>query len=137
MTSPISKGVHHLGLSVLDLSETKSFFENVLGFNQVGGVDDYPAAFMSDGHIMITLWQVANPETATHFDRKNNVGLHHFALYTENSADLDALYARLKSTTGVAIEFTPEFLGNGPAKHMMCTIPGGIRMEVITLNSKQ
>jgi len=135
MTSPISKGVHHFGLSVLNLSETQSFFETVLGFHQVGGVEDYPAAFMSDGHIMITLWQVSNPDTATPFDRKNNVGLHHFALHAESSADLDALYDRLKSAEGVTIEFAPEVLGNGPAKHMMCTIPGGIRMEVITLNS--
>lgn len=132
MSSPLSQGVHHFGLSVLSLSETQSFFEDVLGFSQIGGVEDYPAAFMSDGHIMITLWQVADPENATAFDRKNIVGLHHFALKVNSVKDLDAMYERLRSAPGVAIEFGPEHLGNGPTKHMMCTIPGGIRMEVIS-----
>ncbi len=31
------------------------------------------------------------------------------------------------------MEFAPEPLGGGPAKHMMCAIPGGIRVEFIAV----
>ena len=130
-TTPLTQGAHHIGLTVPDLSQTRSFFIDSLGFTQVGEVADYPAVFLSDGTTMITLWQAENPETATPFDRKNVIGLHHFALKVENPDALDALYGTLRKSEGVEIEFAPESLGGGPAKHMMISIPGGIRMELI------
>ena len=45
------------------------------------------------------------------------------------------MHERLSETAGVEIEFAPEPLGDGPARHMMCTIPGGIRMELIALTA--
>ena len=65
------------------------------------------------------------------FDRKNVIGLHHLALIVENDAALDRLYERLQNTEGVNIEFKPESLGAGSTQHMMCYIPGGIRVEFI------
>ena len=127
----LTQGAHHIGLTVLDLSRTRSFFIDSLGFNQVGEVADYPASFLSDGTTMITLWQAENPETAIPFDRKNVVGLHHFALKVENGEALDKLYRSLSETDGVEIEFAPESLRGGPTRHMMIEIPGGIRMEFI------
>ena len=44
---------------------------------------------------------------------------------------LDALHGKLAATQGVEIEFAPEPLGATPLKHMMCAIPGGIRVEFI------
>jgi hypothetical protein len=82
---------------------------------------------------MITLWQAENPETSTKFDRKNVIGLHHFALKVKDADALDQLHGQLESVDGVDIEFAPEALGDGPAKHMMLAIPGGIRMELIAL----
>jgi len=79
----------------------------------------------------MSAWLIESPATANHFDRKANIGLHHFALKVEGSAALDAVHDRLKSAPGVVVEFAPEPLGSGPTKHMMCTIPGGIRMEII------
>ena len=99
----------------------------------MGEVPDYPAVFLSDGSTMITLWQAENPETSTKFDRKNVIGLHHFALKVKDAETLDRLHGQLGSVDGVDIEFAPEPLGDGPAKHMMLAIPGGIRMELITL----
>jgi len=127
----VTNGAHHIGLTVPDLAGTRAFFVETLGFSQVGEKPDYPAVFVSDGTTMITLWKAANPANAVPFDRKNNVGLHHFALRVENSGVLDALYHKLDTTSGVDIEFAPEPLGGGPTKHMMCFIPGGIRMEFI------
>lgn len=128
-----TSGAHHIGLTVPDLAKTKAFFLNTLGFQQVGEKPDYPAVFVSDGTIMITLWQANDPANAVAFDRKNVIGLHHFALRVESREKLDALHATLSKTDGVEIEFPPESLGGGEIRHMMCTIPGGIRAEFIAL----
>jgi len=131
--TPLTQGAHHIGLTVPDLPATRAFFTDTLGFSQVGEVPDYPAAFLTDGTTMITLWQAEKPDSAVAFDRKNVIGLHHFALKVGNAESLDALHDRLKSADGVTIEFAPEALGGGPARHMMCSIPGGIRTEFIAL----
>jgi len=127
----LTQGAHHIGLTVPDLAGTRAFFVDTLGFDQVGEKPDYPAVFVTDGTTMITLWQVADPANAVPFDRKNNVGLHHFALKVANAGVLDSLYQKLDTTNGIDIEFAPERLGGGPTRHMMCFIPGGIRMEFI------
>ena len=128
----ITRGAHHIGLTVPDLPKTRDFFVDTLGFSQVGEVPDYPAVFLTDGGTMITLWQAADPAAAVPFDRKNVIGLHHLALKVDDSAALDNAYARLQGCGDeVKVEFAPEPLGGGPTRHMMCTIPGGIRMELI------
>ena len=127
----ITQGAHHIGLTVPDLTETRAFFVKTLGFAQVGENPDYPAVFLTDGTTMITLWQASNPETAIPFDRKNVIGLHHLALRTEGGDALQKLHDKLRVTDGVHIEFAPEPLGDGPTQHLMCTIPGGIRLEFI------
>ena len=83
----ITRGVHHIGLTVPDLEQTRKFFLETLGYDQVGDVPDYPAVFLSDGTIMITLWQATDPASAVAFDRKNVIGLHHLAL----TVDADAI----------------------------------------------
>ena len=129
--SAITRGAHHIGLTVPDVEKTSQFFIGTLGFAQVGEVPDYPAVFLSDGTIMITLWGAADPATAVSFDRRNVIGLHHFALTVENSDTLKSLHGVLQSTDDVEIEFAPESLGGGPTQHMICNIPGGIRVEFI------
>lgn len=128
---PLTLGLHHFGLTVPDLAASRDFFIGTLGFRQIGEKPDYPAVFVSDGTTTVTLWQASDPATAVPFDRKANIGLHHFALRVDGAAALDAAYARLNKTPGVDIEFAPEPLGGGPTRHMMCFIPGGIRMELI------
>ena len=61
----VTQGAHHIGLTVPDLDKAKTFFIDTLGFEQVGEVPEYPAAFVSDGTIMITLWRAADPDTST------------------------------------------------------------------------
>ncbi len=129
----ITQGAHHIGLTVPDLTATRNFFVDVLGFNQVGEVPNYPALFLSDGTLLLTLWQATDPASATPFDRKNNIGLHHFALKVDSLDTLQSLHATLVDTDGVEIEFAPEPLKGLPAHHMMLFIPGGIRMELIAL----
>ncbi|MDE0174292.1 MAG: VOC family protein [Defluviicoccus sp.] len=128
--APKTQGVHHIGLTVPDVKKARDFFVDVLGFRQFAERPRYPAIFVSDGIVMLTLWQAADPATAVRFDRRNVIGLHHFALRVDGDA-LDALHERLKGAEGVTIEFAPETLGDGPARHMMFAIPGGVRMELI------
>ncbi|MDJ0785384.1 MAG: VOC family protein [Myxococcota bacterium] len=130
MSHPRTQGVHHAGLTVPDLAASQAFFQQALGFEAVGEVPDYPAVFLSDGQVMITLWQAENGADATPFDRKRVIGLHHLALQVD-AADLDALHGELQAREDVSVEFTPESLGGGATRHMMCTIPGGIRLELI------
>ena len=131
----LTQGLHHLGLTVPALEPTMAFFTDALRFEQVGEVPDYPAVFLSDGTVMLTLWQVQDPDPVA-FDRRKVVGLHHFALRVADAEALEAVHKRLEAeSAGVEIEFAPEPLGGGPARHMMCTIPGGIRMELIALPS--
>jgi len=127
----ITKGVHHVGLTVKDLNRTTQFFTDTLGFEKVGEVPDYPAAFVSDGNIMVALWQAENPAQAVGFDRKKNIGLHHLAICLNSYKELDDLNEQLSKVNDVTIEFAPEPLSGGPTRHMMCTEPGGIRIEFI------
>ncbi len=129
----VTRGAHHIGLTVPDLAKTRAFFLDTLGFAQVGEVPDYPAVFLTDDTTMITLWQAESPASAVPFDRKNVIGLHHLALTVDGADALDALHDKLKASDSADVEFAPEPLGGGPAKHMMCAIPGGIRVEFIAV----
>lgn len=126
-----TQGVHHVGLTVPELDAARNFFVDGLGFEPVGGVPDYPAVFLSDGTTLITLWQAEDPASAVAFDRRRVIGLHHLALRVADPAALASLHRELERRDDVSIEFAPESLGGGPSRHMMCRIPGNIRLEVI------
>ena len=129
--TPIDKvgGVDHVGLTVSSLELSSDFFTQVLGFEQVGSDPDYPSRFFSNGAVLLTLWQADADPIA--FDRRKNIGLHHLALRVESFESLDRLHGRVKAAPGVTIEFAPELLGTGPAKHMMFREPSGNRLELI------
>ena len=127
-----TSGIHHLGLTIPDIKQTAAFFIEQLNFKKVGEVPAYPAIFVSDGTVMLTLWQIKDAENMTEFDRTKNVGLHHFALKVNSIEQLNALYQNLLKLENVEIEFAPEALGDSPFVHMMCSIPGGVRLELIS-----
>jgi catechol 2,3-dioxygenase-like lactoylglutathione lyase family enzyme len=126
---PLTLGIDHIGLTVRDLNRTREFFIHCLGWTQVGERPNYPAAFVSDGHIMLTLWEVTNQNDRVEFDRKTNVGLHHLALRVGSEEALNTIFARVSGWPGVVVEFAPENLGAGPKRHTMVYEPGGIRLE--------
>lgn len=126
-----TEGVHHIGLTVSDLSASTAFFTGLLGWNQVGGNPDYPAIFVSDGSVMVTLWQAKIPAASVPFNKNHNVGLHHLAIKVRDLETLDTIYQKLRAADNVSIEFPPEPLREGPTMHMMCYEPSGIRIEFI------
>jgi len=128
-----TQGAHHIGLTVPDLGAARHFFIDALGFRQVGEKPEYPAVFVSDGAIMITLWQAEDPANAVPFDRRANIGLHHLALRVGDAGSLARLADELRGRGDVNIEFAPEGLGNSGIQHMMCRIPGNIRLELIAV----
>jgi catechol 2,3-dioxygenase-like lactoylglutathione lyase family enzyme len=129
MENCITNGIHHLGLTVSKLEESADFFVRLLGWKIVRRNDEYPAIYLSDGKILLTLWAVKTVAGAS-FNMHKNVGLHHVAFRVESQSRLQALHQRL-SEQGVSIEFSPEPLGNSAARHMMCYDPSGIRVELI------
>jgi len=129
MSAPITKGVHHIGLTVSKLEESAAFFTSLPGWREVRRNEEYPAIFVSDGSIMLTLW-ATKEEPSIPFNRRSNIGLHHLALQVESEDSLNRVYALL-TNNGTKIEFAPELLRQGPAKHLMCYEPSGIRVEFI------
>ena len=93
------------------------------------GVPDYPAIFVTDGEIFVTLWQTPSPDTTIDFNRKTNVGLHHLALTVSDVETLEALHVTFQADPKVRIEFGPELNGDGPTVHMMVYEPSGSRIE--------
>ena len=125
----MTSGFNHVGLSVTDLEKSTRFFTDTLGWTLSGRDDEYPATFLTDGQMFLTLWRVQNPDEAIAFDRKNNVGLHHLAISVASFEILDELYERVKAVDGVVIEFAPEQAYGGPTRHMMIREPSGNRLE--------
>ena len=126
-----TRGVHHVGLTVSDLAASTAFFTDLLGWERVGGNPDYPANFVSDGTVMVTLWQVQSSAATVPFDKNHNIGLHHLAIRVSDLETLETLHQKLTAADNVSIEFPPEPLRNGPTMHMMCLEPSGIRIEFI------
>lgn len=122
-------GIHHLGLAVKDLDQTVKFFTDCLGWNVVKEKPDYPAKFVSNGHALVTLWQ--SNSGANEFNRKENIGLHHFAIKVNSQQELVDLYKKVSEYPEIKVDFAPETLGPGSAQHFMVFEPGGIRIEFI------
>ena len=126
--APLTHGIHHLGLTVPDLAPTRDFLIGALGFRIIGENADYPAVFLSDGSVTLTLWQA--DAGALPFDRRRNIGLHHLALKVADAAALDAVFAGVSAWPGFVAEFAPEPPRPGTAaRHFIGTIPGGARVE--------
>lgn len=133
MTDKLTRGVHHIGLTVPDLDQARSFFCGVLGFDEVGGVPAYPAIFVSDGAILLTLWRAADPLTARGFDRRANIGLHHLSLAVADDAALDRAWDKVSSHADVVVDAVPGPIRPGSGtRHFLVFIPGGVRIEFAT-----
>jgi catechol 2,3-dioxygenase-like lactoylglutathione lyase family enzyme len=130
---PLTRGVDHVGLTVADLEQSRRFFCDCLHWTVLGHNLSYPAVFVTDGHDVVTLWQVESPQTYVVFDRRKNVGLHHLALKVGDLDTLHQLFERVRNWPGVEVEFSPELLGNGPKTHCMIREPSGVRIELTCL----
>jgi catechol 2,3-dioxygenase-like lactoylglutathione lyase family enzyme len=67
LTEALTHGIHHVGLAVRDLDEATGFFCGTLGFKEVARNDAYPAVFVSDGVVTVTIWRVTDPGVMLEF----------------------------------------------------------------------
>ena len=133
MTGKLTQGIHHVGLTVPDLDQARAFFCGTLGFDEVGGVPDYPSIFVSDGTILLTLWRAEDPLTARAFDRRANIGLHHLSLAVTDDAALEAAWKAVTAHPEVVVDAVPGPIRPGSStRHFLIFIPGGIRLEFAT-----
>jgi catechol 2,3-dioxygenase-like lactoylglutathione lyase family enzyme len=122
-------GIDHVGLAVKSLQQSLAFFVDCLGWTLRGERPDYPAAFVTDGQCLITLWQLKHAEPHVEFDRFKNIGLHHIAFRVSDEVQLARVFAAVTAWPGVIVEFAPQLSGSGPRRHFMISEPGGIRIE--------
>src|SRR5260370_38585110 len=104
---PATVGVDHVGLSVGKLESTQRFFCDCLGWNVVGERPDYPAIFVSDGSLIVTLWQVGSPGSAVAFYRRANVGLRHLPLAVADPPERGRRHAPVARWPGGRVGFAP------------------------------
>jgi len=130
MAEPVlTSGVDHIGLTVSDLDATRIFFTDCLGWTLLGENRAYPAAFVTDGAMRVTLWQVKDQPDHVPFDRHRNVGLHHLAFRVADLLTLHVIHERVADWPGAIVEFAPERNGAGPKIHCMIREPSGTRIE--------
>lgn len=122
-------GLSHLGLAVSNLQASTEFFTQALGWKIAREVPEYPARFVTNGHVFFTLWQT--DANANAFNRRSNVVLHHVAIKVPTEEALEAVFKKVSAHPGVNVEFSPEFLRGGPARHCMIFEPSGIRVEFV------
>ncbi|EOX4357311.1 VOC family protein [Vibrio cholerae] len=127
----LTVGIHHVGLAVSNLEESANFFKEILGWREVKRLYDYPAIFLKDEFTMITLWKTKIDEPIQ-FNRKNNIGLHHLAIQVKSNEALFHILDILNKNQ-IEIEFSPTLIREGPAMHMMCYEPSGIRIEFYSM----
>ena len=126
---PNTKGISHIGLAVTSIEKSYDNFWSKIGFKEVANDPNYPAKFLSDGTVILSLWQIDEKVNAVKFNRKENVGLHHVALKVASKEKLYEMYNIIKDLSDVTIEFEPQEIKGVGWWHCMCYEPNGIRVE--------
>jgi glyoxylase I family protein len=85
-----ASGVHHLRLTVTDVERSRTFYTEVLGFEQLA--DFGGAHFLSNGSVGLGIGPSPDPAQAISDDRfnENRVGLDHLSFSVATRADLEA-----------------------------------------------
>ena len=120
-TTALTQGAHHIGLTVPDLSQTRSFFIDALGFSQVGEVADYPAVFLSDG-TTIEVWARAGSPSRFR-QRSRSCGLSRSKAATSSPECVAVVSVTIGSAMGpwaeVRLEHEPSRKYTGVAQNTM------------------
>ena len=129
--APATCGVDHVGLSVRDLESTRRFFCDCLGWRVGGERPEYPAAFVSDGQLIVTLWRVEAPDQGGHVRPTCQRRPSSFGPRGRRSSGIGCVVGERANWPGVIVEFAPELSGKGPKAHFIVREPGGIRIEFV------
>ncbi len=119
----------HVGLNVSDLSRSKMFYQEVLGFQVIGESQEEGRrfVFLGDGEkLVLTLWEQSEGRFAKH-----QPGLHHLSFQAETMEQVVAYQDKLRELN-VELEYegiVPH--GEGMASGgIWFEDPDGIRLEI-------
>ena len=122
-------GIHHVGISTLDLDRLVAFYLDTFGFEQIAefdwepGFSDVDAALALDGSrgsmamlrlgdIHLELFEFSNPlpQPVDPAHSVTDIGINHLCLLVD---DVSALFLRLEEQ-GIPVHSTPRDIGDGP-----------------------
>jgi glyoxylase I family protein len=98
----ISTGaIHHIALTVSDLSRSRAFYSSLLGFREIADLGS--RVLLSNGNVVLAVTLPPDPGQAIAKDRfnENRLGLDHLSLSVGSKADLEQA-ARLFDERGVS-----------------------------------
>lgn len=135
-------GMHHVGISTLDIDHLVTFYTDTLGFEQVDGFswdpgfDDVDAALalsgsggtmamLQLGSVRLELFEFSNPRPNAGDPNRSiaGVGINHVCLLVD---DIDLIVRHLNER-GVTMHASPRDIGDGP--FVYCRDPDGNAIE--------
>jgi catechol 2,3-dioxygenase-like lactoylglutathione lyase family enzyme len=129
--------VHHIDLTVRDLTSARPFYEAVLGFMGYEVSDVYDIGFdmdlRVDGAFVSSVGiLVARGENAGRTHDRYTAGLHHLAWNAASREDVDALYALLLKMGATVLDPPAAYPKYGPTYYaVFFADPDGLKLEFV------
>jgi catechol 2,3-dioxygenase-like lactoylglutathione lyase family enzyme len=111
MTTPLHRGLRHLALRVTDLSRSRRFYEQLLGFQAVWKPDSENVYF-SSGVDNLALHQISKDELGS-YDRSKTQLLDHMGVILDSPEAVDRMYRTIAPT----IESLGGYITKEPKQH--------------------
>ena len=116
-------GINHVVLHVTDLDRSRTFYMEVLGFDDRGSIPDMKASFLRCGMQGLDLFEMVD------CDVHGGEEMNHMALNVDVS-DVDVLVARLSEAGIEAFDETPR-------NSVFISDPDGHRIEMLPINASE
>jgi len=121
-----TRGIHHVVLTVTDVTRSTDFYEKVLGMQALQSSED--GSVLVDGEGMLCLRRAARESVPTDRFDENRVGLDHVAFSVAGRAELESMLEVLQGlkVQTAGIEYDPD----GQAEFICFRDPDNIQVEV-------
>ena len=125
--------MHHLDLTVSDITRSKPFYELVLGFLGYRCVKDTDRIVVWDLTLPDGVAGIAiRPAEREREHDRYTVGLHHFAWNAGSRQDVDRLHERLKQSGATILDAPAEYPQYGTGYYaVFFADPDGLKLELV------